>query len=91
MPEKKNSKKYKTYLGLVDSGSSGPLGSRELVECANFNMKLNKKSPKWDTATGLLQMDGMVQIEKLHLTSVLPKALYHHVLSYVPKTFQGQI
>jgi len=64
MPEKKGSKKYRTYLVLVDSGSSGSLVSKELVECADFNMKLNKKSTKWDTATGVLQMDGTVQIEK---------------------------
>jgi hypothetical protein len=30
MPEKKGSKKFKTYLGLVDSGSSGSLVSKEL-------------------------------------------------------------
>jgi hypothetical protein len=63
MPEKKGSKKYKTYLSLVDSGSSGSLVSKELVECADFNMKLNKKSTKRDTATGVLQTNGTVQIE----------------------------
>jgi hypothetical protein len=29
IPEMKGSKKFKTYLGLVDSGSSGSLGSKE--------------------------------------------------------------
>jgi hypothetical protein len=63
MPEKKCSKKYKTYLGLVDSGSSGSLISKELVETTDFDIQLSKKSIKWDTATGILQTDRTVQIE----------------------------
>ncbi len=46
MPEKKGSKKFKTYLGLVDSGSSSSLVSKELVEYADYNIKLNNKPTK---------------------------------------------
>ena len=78
MPEKKGSKKFKTYLGLVDSGSSGSLVSKELVEYADYEIKLNSKPTKWDTATGVLQTDGTVQIEGL----ILPQfARKHYVTS----------
>jgi hypothetical protein len=53
MPDKKGSKKFTTYLGLVDSGSSGSLVNKEMVEYANFDVKLQKKPTKWDTATGI--------------------------------------
>jgi hypothetical protein len=31
MPDKKESKKYTTYLGFTDSGSSGSLVNKEIV------------------------------------------------------------
>jgi hypothetical protein len=43
-PESKGSKKYKTYLGLVDSGSSGSLVNIEIVKFTNFSMQLRKKN-----------------------------------------------
>jgi hypothetical protein len=67
MPEKKGSKKYTTYLGLVDSGSSGSLVNKELVEYAIFAIKKHKKPMKWDTATGIFQTEGSVEIENYHL------------------------
>jgi hypothetical protein len=36
MSDKKGSKKYTTYLGLVDSGSSGMLVNKEIVEYVNL-------------------------------------------------------
>jgi hypothetical protein len=67
MPNAKGSKKYTTYLRLIDSGSSGSLVNKEIVEFANFGMQLRKKPIKWDTATGSFQTDGMVTIENYHL------------------------
>ena len=67
IPENKGSKKYKTYLGLVDSGSSGSLVNKGIVEFANFKMQLQKNSVKWDTATGSFHTDGVVTIENYHL------------------------
>jgi hypothetical protein len=64
MPDKKGSKKYTTYLGLVDSGASGSLINKELVEYADFDTQLQKKPTKWDTASGVFQTDGMVLIEQ---------------------------
>jgi hypothetical protein len=66
IPENKGSKKYTTYLGLVDSGSSGSLVNKELVEHADFAIKRHKKLMKWDTATGILQTEGSAEIENYH-------------------------
>jgi len=55
IPEKKGSRKSKTYLGLVNSGFSGLLVSKEFMESTDFNIKLSKKATKWDTATILPQ------------------------------------
>ena len=55
MPDKKGSKRYTTYLGLVDSGASGSLVNKELVKYADFDIKWQKKPTKWDTATGVFQ------------------------------------
>ncbi len=38
-PDKKGSKKYTTYLGLIDSGASGSLLNKELVEFADFGKR----------------------------------------------------
>ncbi len=62
IPNKKGSKKFTMYLGLVDSGSSGSLVNKEIVKNADFDIKLQKKPIKWDTATGVFQTDGSVLI-----------------------------
>jgi hypothetical protein len=80
IPESKGSKKYKTYLGLIDSGSSGSLVNKEIVEFTNFSMQLQKKPIKWDTATGTFQTDGTVTIEKYHLPQFTRKR--HITLSF---------
>jgi hypothetical protein len=67
IPAKKGSKKYTTYLGLIDSGASGSLVNKELVEFADFDVKLQKKPTKWDTANGIIQTDGSVIIENYNL------------------------
>jgi hypothetical protein len=46
IPEKKGSKKYITYLGLVNSGSSGLLINKNLIEYANFDIKYDWGSKK---------------------------------------------
>jgi hypothetical protein len=46
MLEKRGSKKIRIYLGLVDSGSSGSLVSKELVEYADYNIELKNKPTK---------------------------------------------
>jgi hypothetical protein len=73
IPNKKGSKKYTTYLGLVDSGSSRSLMNKEIVEYADFNIKFQKKPTKWDTATGVFQTDGSVTIEQYCLPQFTKK------------------
>jgi hypothetical protein len=64
MPDKKGSKKYTTYLGLVDPGSLGSLITKVIDKFYDFNIKMQKKLTKWDTATGVFQTDGSVAIEQ---------------------------
>jgi hypothetical protein len=67
IPAKKGSKKYTTYLGLVDSGASASLVSKDLVEMSDFDIKMQKKPTKWDTANGVFKTDGSVIIENFNL------------------------
>jgi len=67
LPNAKNSKKYTTYLGLIDSGSSGLLLSSSIIENTNFNVEKQKKPTQWDTATGVLLTKGKATIEALSL------------------------
>jgi hypothetical protein len=90
MPDKKGSKKYTTYLRLVDSGSSGSLENKAIVESAGFDIKLQKKPTKWDTATGIFQTDGSVTIERYCLP-LHQEMSHHNLFSYVPETLKGQI
>jgi hypothetical protein len=67
LPNTKNSKKYTTYLGLVDLGSSRSLLNSSIIENADFSVEKQKKPTKWDTATGVLLTKGKVFIEALSL------------------------
>jgi hypothetical protein len=67
LPKSKNSKKYTTYLGLIDSGSSGSLLSSSIIKNTDFNVEQLQKPTKWDTATGVLLTTGKVAIEALNL------------------------
>jgi hypothetical protein len=42
------------YLGLVNSGSSGPLINKDIVDNGNFSVWLQKKPTKWYTASETL-------------------------------------
>jgi len=73
IPTKKGSKSYTTYLGLVDSGASGSLVNKELIECTDFKMTLQRKPIKWDTATGVFKTNGTVTIENYCLPKFTKK------------------
>jgi hypothetical protein len=64
LPNTNNSKKYTTYLGLVDSGSSGSLINKDIVDNGNFVVQSQKKPTKWDTASGTLLTQGKVEIKQ---------------------------
>jgi hypothetical protein len=65
LPNEEGSKRYTTYLELVDSGSSGSLINGNIVK--HFVVEQQKKSTKWDTATGVLLTKGRVTIENCSL------------------------
>jgi hypothetical protein len=52
---------------LVDSGASASLVNKELVEMSDFDIKMQKKPTKWDTANGAFKTDGSVIIENFNL------------------------
>jgi hypothetical protein len=71
--QKKGSKKYTTYLGLVDSGASASLVNKDLVEMSDFDIKIQKKPTKWDTANRVFKTDGSVIIENFNLPQFIRK------------------
>ena len=73
LPNDKGSKKYITYLGLIDSGSSGLLLSSSIIKNTNFKVEKQKKPTKWDTATGVLLTKGKAVIEALSLPQFTKK------------------
>jgi hypothetical protein len=65
IPDTTTSRKYTTYLGLVDSGSSGSLINKNIVK--SFPVQTALKKTKWETATGILETKGTTTIEKCRL------------------------
>jgi hypothetical protein len=62
LPNAANSKKYTTYLGLIDSGSSGSLLNNGILANTDFSVQHQKRPTKWDKATGVLLTKGKVTI-----------------------------
>jgi hypothetical protein len=56
------------------------------MESTDFNVKLSKKATKWDTATGVLQTDGTVEIERY----ILPQFTRKRYISTSFHMFQKQ-
>jgi hypothetical protein len=52
MPENKGAKKYRTYLGLIDTGTSSSLINKDIVTSSNFTMKIAGDNVKWVTQAG---------------------------------------
>jgi len=68
IPDTATSRKYTTYLGLIDSGSSGSSGSlnsKNIVK--SFPVQTARKKTKWETATRILETKGTTTIEKCRL------------------------
>jgi hypothetical protein len=80
LPNANNSKKYTTYLGLVDSGSSGSLINKDIVNNGNFEVQVQKKPTKWDTASGTLLTQGKVEITNCCLPQFTRK---HHIANTI--------
>jgi hypothetical protein len=51
----------------VESGASASLVNKELVEMSDFDIKVQKKPTKWDTANGVFNTDGTGVIENFNL------------------------
>lgn len=78
MPDKKDSRKHTTYLGLVNSGSSGSLINNDIMQFTNFDMTMQQEQTIWDIATGILLTDDLVTITNYCLAQFTGK---RHVTS----------
>ncbi len=87
-PESKGSKKYKTYLGLVDSGSSGSLVNIEIVKFTNFSMQLRKKNYYVGHCYRYISNRWHCHYREVSLISVYQKEAYHLIFSYVSRKIE---
>lgn len=69
----------------MDSGSLGSLVHKEIVENAKFDMILQRKPTKWESATGVFQTDGSVIIEQYCLPQFTKKC---HIMTSFTGVFQ---
>ena len=60
------SKKHKTYLALVDTGTSASLINEEIVKDAGYVMALDTKS-EWKTQAGVFKTHRKVKVERFCL------------------------
>ncbi len=67
VPKDKGHKQYKTYLGLVDTGTSSSLINKEIVELSSFDMTISQQETKWITQAGTFKTDGKVKLENYFL------------------------
>jgi hypothetical protein len=63
IPRDKGSKKYRTYLGLIDTGSSSSLLSKTVVENTAFTIENSAKKTLWDTQAGSFKTNSFVLFE----------------------------
>jgi len=77
LPDANNSRKYTTYLGLVDSGSSKSLMNKKLA--AKEKMQVQLQPIRWDTATGVILTQGKVEIQHCHLPQSTTK---HNITAF---------
>jgi hypothetical protein len=67
IPRDKGSKKYRTFLGLIDAGSSSSLLSKTVVENTSFIIENSSKKTLWDTQAGSFKTNSFVLLERYFL------------------------
>jgi hypothetical protein len=67
IPRDKGSKKYKTFLGLIDIGSSSSLLRKAVVENTSFTIEQTSKKTLWDTQAGSFKTNSFVLLERYFL------------------------
>jgi hypothetical protein len=67
IPKDKGGKQYKTYLGLVDTGTSSSLINRDIVKDTTFEKTLSKIGTLWVTQAGTFETEGQVRVENYFL------------------------
>jgi hypothetical protein len=67
IPRDKGSKKYKTFLGLTDTGSSSSLLNKNIVEFTSFAIESSTKKILWDTQAGSFKTNSSAMLENYFL------------------------
>ncbi len=63
IPRSKGAKQYRTYLGLIDTGTSSSLINKDIINSSNFTMKITGDNVKWVTQAGTFETDSVVEVE----------------------------
>jgi hypothetical protein len=66
IPVMSGSKKYKTYLALVDTGTSSSLIDAKIIKDAGYEVAPETES-EWKTQGGVFKTHGKVKVEKFCL------------------------
>jgi hypothetical protein len=67
VPKDKGHKQYKTYLRLIDTGTSSSLINKEIVKLSSFETTISPKETKWVTQAGTFTTSGKVKLENYFL------------------------
>jgi hypothetical protein len=67
VPKDKGHKQYKTYLGLINTGTSSSLINKEIVKLSSFETTISPKETKWVTQAGTFTTSGKVKLENYFL------------------------
>ncbi len=66
MPYSRTSKKYTSYLGLINTSSSSSLVDQALMQSTGFETRSTKKI-LWDTQAGTFMTNATVKLENYSL------------------------
>ena len=73
IPDKPGCKKFKAYLGLLDSGTSSCLMGNHITSIHGLDANVTPSKEKWLTQCGVFKTTAKVTLEKMKLPQFTPK------------------
>ena len=73
IPNKPGSKKFKTYLGLIDSGTSSCLVDNHIASIYGLDENATPSKEKWLTQCGVFKTTAKATLENMKLPQFKPK------------------
>ena len=73
IPDKPESKKFKTYLGLIDNGTSSCLIDKHITSIHGLNANATPSKEKWLTQCEVFKITAKVALEKMKLPQFTTK------------------